>query len=183
MIERVNEHLGSRLVVSTGDITEFDGDALVNAANSSLLGGGGVDGAIHRAAGPALLAACKQLRKDALPNGLPPGEAVSTVSGNLAVQHVIHTVGPVWHGGDQEEDDVLKSAYHASVREARRLGAATVAFPAISTGVYGFPRQRAAQLAFSALAKEITEAETPQEIWLVFYSNDDAQTFEQAIRS
>ena len=181
-MERVNEHIESRLIVAVGDITEFDGDAIVNAANSSLLGGGGVDGAIHRAAGPSLLQECRRLRSDLLPDGLAPGRAVLTGAGRLPASYVIHTVGPVWNGGDQNEDELLKSAYHQSVAEARKVGVHRIAFPAISTGVYGFPRERAAGLVFTALAKEITEKKQPEEIWLVFFSENDAETFERSIR-
>jgi len=133
------------LEVVTGDITHLTVDAIVNAANSSLLGGGGVDGAIHRAAGPELLAACREL------GGCPTGEARITPGFNLPARWVIHTVGPVWHGGDTGEDAQLASCYRRVLDLARENGVRSIAFPAISTGVYGFPKQRAAAIAIDVL--------------------------------
>src|SRR5476651_2687998 len=130
--------MDSRIVVKVGDITREDVDAIVNAANSSLLGGGGVDGAIHRRGGPAILAACRALRAGQLPDGLPAGQAVATTAGNLPARWVIHTVGPVFSKGE-DRTDLLVSAYRESLRVAEELGAATVAFPAVSAGVYGWP--------------------------------------------
>src|SRR5512140_1894316 len=124
------------LALLTGDITRQKADAIVNAANSSLLGGGGVDGAIHRAGGPAILAECEQYRKTNPP--LPPGHAIATTAGNLAARYVIHTVGPIWHGGSEGESEVLASCYHESLRVASELNLSTVAFPAISTGAFGY---------------------------------------------
>ena len=134
------------IVAVQGDITEQDVDAVVNAANSGLLGGGGVDGAIHRRGGPAILAACRELRATSLPDGLPAGQAVATTAGNLPARWVIHTVGPV-HSTTEDRTAVLASAYRESLRVAEELGAATVAFPAVSAGIYGWPMDDAARIA------------------------------------
>lgn len=141
------------LSVITGDITTVAADAIVNAANSSLLGGGGVDGAIHRAAGPRLLRACRDLRAASLPAGLPPGDAVATPGFDLPARWVIHTVGPNRHAG-QTDPAVLESCYRNSLAEARRLGARTVAFPAIGAGVYGWSPEESARAARAALTSE-----------------------------
>jgi O-acetyl-ADP-ribose deacetylase len=130
-----------RMAVLVGDLTALDVDAIVNAANSSLLGGGGVDGAIHRAAGPKLLEECRTL------GGCPTGEARITRGYDLPARHVIHTVGPVWHGGTHGEDEELANCYRNSLAVAVRHSLRTVAFPAISTGAYGFPPERAARIA------------------------------------
>jgi len=129
-----------------GDITEEQVDAVVNAANSSLLGGGGVDGAIHRKGGPAILSACRDLRASRYGRGLPTGQAVATTAGRLPARWVIHTVGPVWQAGE-DRSELLASCYRESLRVADELGAATVAFPAISTGVYGWPMDDGARVA------------------------------------
>lgn len=137
--------------IREGDITTLAVDAIVNAANESLLGGGGVDGAIHRAAGPRLLAACRTLPEH--PRGVrcPTGEARITPGFNLPARFVIHTVGPVWHGGARDEADLLAACYHASLRLAQEHGVASIAFPAISAGVYGYPAEAAARVAVESL--------------------------------
>ncbi|MGP4112673.1 O-acetyl-ADP-ribose deacetylase [Streptomyces sp. 4N509B] len=139
-----------RLTRVLGDITEQHVDAVVNAANSSLLGGGGVDGAIHRAGGPDILAACRELRATRYPDGLPVGEAVATTAGRLPARWVIHTVGPV-HSRTEDRGTLLASCYHASLRVAAELGAATVALPAVSAGAYGWPMADAARIAVRAV--------------------------------
>lgn len=135
-----------RIALAHGDITKFAADAIVNAANSSLLGGGGVDGAIHRAGGPAILAECRLL------GSCTTGEAKATTAGNLPARHVIHTVGPVWDGGAYGEEDELEACHRNSLAVAARLGCRTVAFPAISTGVYGYPLELAAPVALRSTA-------------------------------
>jgi O-acetyl-ADP-ribose deacetylase len=169
--------LGGRVLVRAGDLTREDVDAVVNAANPSLLGGGGVDGAIHRAAGPALLEACREVRRTVHPDGLPTGEAVATPGGRLPARWVIHTVGPVWgsHGG--RESDLLASCYARSLALAAAQGLGTIAFPAISTGIFGFPRETAAAVASKAVAAHLSANELPREVRLVFFSDDDARVF------
>ena len=137
------------------DITQLDVDAIVNAANPALLGGGGVDGAIHRAAGPALLEACRALPQVAPRVRCPTGEARLTPGFALPARYVIHTVGPVWHGGGEGEPELLASCYRESLRLARAHGMASIAFPAISCGVYGYPPERAATVAIAALRDEL----------------------------
>ena len=146
------------ITVVEGDLTAEAVDAVVNAANSSLLGGGGVDGAIHRAGGPEILAACRELRAGPLPDGLPTGQAVATTAGRMPARWVIHTVGPVY----AHEDDpaaLLASCHLESLRVADELGAATVAFPAISCGVYGYPVEEAASVAVAAVRDAATSVE------------------------
>jgi O-acetyl-ADP-ribose deacetylase (regulator of RNase III) len=145
--------------VVRGDLTEQDVDAIVNAANSSLLGGGGVDGAIHRRGGPEILEACRELRATSLPDGLPTGRAVATIAGRLSARWVIHTVGPVFAAHDHPEH-LLALCHTESLRVADELGARTVAFPAISCGVYGYPVEEAAPIALTT----VREADTAVEV-------------------
>jgi O-acetyl-ADP-ribose deacetylase (regulator of RNase III) len=169
--------LGGRVAVIVGDITREQVDAIVNAANPSLLGGGGVDGAIHRAAGPALLEACREVRRTLFPDGLPTGEAVATMGGNLKAKFVIHAVGPVWEQHAEIERELLASCYRKSLAIAAEKNLASVAFPAISTGIYGFPREEAAAVASRAIAAFLSRHEHPREVRLVFFSEDDAKVF------
>ncbi len=140
----------SLLELTLGDITREETDAIVNAANSSLLGGGGVDGAIHRAAGPSLLAECRKIRDRR--GSLPPGQAVITAGGNLKAKYVIHTVGPVWNGGDVNEPQILESCYVNAMEEAKRKGCVSISFPSISTGIFGYPIDLAAPIAVRTVA-------------------------------
>lgn len=167
----------SRIIVKEGDITLETVDAIVNAANSSLLGGGGVDGAIHRAAGPELVRECATL------GGCPAGEAKTTKGYRLPAKFVIHTVGPVWHGGGRHEDDILANAYRSSLKEAVRVGARTVAFPAISTGVYHFPQKEAAEIAVKTVADFLREHSEIEEVRLVCFSRESADYHREAIAS
>jgi O-acetyl-ADP-ribose deacetylase (regulator of RNase III) len=156
-----------------GDITRQHADALVNAANSSLLGGGGVDGAIHRRGGPAVLAECRALRASRYGKGLPTGQAVATTAGDLDARWVIHTVGPVW-SPTEDRSDLLASCYRESLRVAGELGARTVAFPAISTGVYRWPIQDAARIAVETVRTTPTAVE---EVRFVLFDTHAYETF------
>lgn len=161
-----------------GDITTQNVDAVVNAANNSLLGGGGVDGAIHRAGGPEILAACRALRATTLPNGLPTGEAVATTAGRLRARYVIHTVGPVWHPAE-DRSQLLVAAYRNSLRLAASLEVTSLAFPAISAGVYGWPLADAA-----AIAVQTTRAEAPPfPVRFVVFNKPAADAFRAALAS
>jgi len=173
----MKEFMNGRVVVKVGDITREPADAVVNAANSSLLGGGGVDGAIHRAGGPAILEECRRIRKDRYPKGLPAGQAVATTAGNLPAKFVIHTVGPVWHGGSSGESELLAACYRNSLAAARAEGCRTVAFPAISTGVYGYPRKEAAKVSSGAVKAFLAEDDGVDRVVFVFFSGDDAGIF------
>jgi O-acetyl-ADP-ribose deacetylase (regulator of RNase III) len=147
-----------RIEIVQGDLTEQAVDAVVNAANRSLLGGGGVDGAIHRRGGPAILQACRAIRAEGWPDGLPTGRAVATTAGDLPARWVIHTVGPVY-GSDPDPAGSLASCHIESLRVADELGAATVAFPAISTGAYGYPLDQAAEVALTAVRDATTDVD------------------------
>jgi O-acetyl-ADP-ribose deacetylase (regulator of RNase III) len=167
-----------RIVILQGDLTEQDADAIVNAANSSLLGGGGVDGAIHRRGGPEILAECKELRRTRYPEGLPTGEAVATTGGKLLARWVIHTVGPVF-SRSEDRSALLASCHVESLRVADELGARTVAFPAISTGVYGYPIELAAPVA----TRTVLEAETQvEEVRFVLFARESYEAFDRALR-
>ncbi len=162
----------SRLDVCTGDITKLDVDAVVNAANNTLLGGGGVDGAIHKAAGPELLDLTRTL------GGCPTGEARVTPGFRLPARWIIHTVGPVWRGGDQGEPDLLRRAYRNSLQLAREKGVRTIAFPAISTGVYGYPKAPAARI---AVEEALLAADNFERILFCAFSQGDESIYRQVI--
>ena len=170
-----------RLEALSGDITTFDVDAIVNAANSTLLGGGGVDGAIHAAGGPEIMEECRRIRKDRYPRGMPAGEAVVTGAGRLPCKYVIHTVGPVWSGGGSGEDQILAAAYRNSLDLAAEIGAHTLAYPAISTGVYGYPKDLAAKVAWKVISARLPHNRLPEKIFLVFYSITDLMAFLDAV--
>lgn len=166
------------LTLVRGDITEQAVDAVVNAANSSLLGGGGVDGAIHRRGGPEILAACRELRAGRYGKGLPTGEAVATTAGRLPAAHVIHTVGPVW-SPSEDRSDLLASCYRQSLRVAAELGARTVAFPAISTGVYGWPMDDGARIAVRTVREAAGNG--IEEARFVLFDEGAYRAFEEAL--
>jgi len=176
-MEELRHFLKGRVVVKVGDITQEDADAIVNAANSSLMGGGGVDGAIHRAGGPDILKECREIRRAKYPDGLPTGAAVMTTAGKMKAKYVIHTVGPVYGKGGKEKAEQLVSCYRNSLRLAVEKGLKTIAFPAISTGVYGCPPEEAAQVSSQAIEKFLSSESSIQEVRLVFFSQRDAETF------
>ena len=159
-----------RIVISVGDITREDVDAIVNAANSSLLGGGGVDGAIHRAGGPAILAECRRIRETQFPDGLPTGEAVITTGGNLKARHVIHTAGPIYGQHHGREAELLANCYVNCIALAAKHGLATIAFPAISTGVYGYPKEEARRVSMAAVERALAAHPTIVEVRLVYFA-------------
>lgn len=168
-----------KITLVQGDITEQDADAIVNAANSSLLGGGGVDGAIHRRGGPEILAACRDLRASRYGGGLPTGRAVATTAGRLPARWVIHTVGPVYSASD-DRSGLLASCYRESLRVADELGAASVAFPAVSAGIFGWPLDDAARIAVGTVRSTPTQVADAR---FVLFSGDVYAAFERALES
>lgn len=163
-----------------GDITKIYVDAIVNAANSSLLGGGGVDGAIHRAGGPAILEECRKIVE--IQGGCPPGEAVITTAGKLNAKYVIHTVGPIWHGGMNNEDHLLANAYTNSLKLAVENGSKTIAFPNISTGVYNFPKERAAKIAIAAVNEFLKTDKSLDEVLFVCFDRENHEIYERLLK-
>jgi len=170
----------SLVIAGPGDITREETDAIVNAANSSLLGGGGVDGAIHRAGGPAILEECKAIVGRL--GRLPAGQAVATGGGRLAARHVIHTVGPFWSGGNRNEPETLASCHHESIRIADELQLTSIAFPAISTGAYRYPVEQAADVAVRSAAAALDKATHVREVRFVLFDAYTAEHYANAAR-
>lgn len=172
---------GSTIELVEGDITQQQVDAIVNAANSSLMGGGGVDGAIHRAGGREILEECRKIVAEH--GSLPAGRAVSTTAGQLPAGFVIHTVGPVWHGGERGEAETLASCYRESLGVADKLHLTNIAFPSISTGIYGYPVDRAAEIALKTVAITLPDLRTVRDVRFVLFSNADFKTYSRALES
>ena len=171
----------SRMRVVRGDITQVDTDAVVNAANPSLMGGGGVDGAIHRVGGPAILEECRAIRRTMYPDGLPTGGAVMTGGGALKARHVVHTVGPVWRGGQHGEAELLRRAYRSCMRLVFEKGLKSIAFPSISTGVYGYPVEEASRVAVGAVREFLDESGWRGEVLFVAFSDHDYAVYTGAL--
>ena len=171
----------SELTLVTGDITEQETDAIVNAANSSLMGGGGVDGAIHRAGGPVILEECKSIRKTTLPDGLPTGKAVITTGGKLKAKYVIHTVGPIWKGGNNGEPELLANAYINSLLLALENGIKTISLPSISTGAYGYPIEKASKIAIASVIDFLEKNTSFDEVRFVLHNSHDFDVYEQTL--
>lgn len=169
----------TKLSLIQGDITLQETEAIVNAANTSLLGGGGVDGAIHRAGGPKILEECKAIR--AKQGGCPTGEAVITSGGNMKAKYVVHTVGPVWSGGNRNEEQLLRNAYYNSLNLAGENGIKSVSFPSISTGVYRFPIDKASRIALNTV-KEFLQKHNFAEVRFVLFSEKDLKVYEDALK-
>jgi len=176
-MEELKRFVNGSVVLMVGDITKEKVDAIVNAANNSLMGGGGVDGAIHRAGGPEILKACEEIRHNQYPSGLPTGRAVMTTAGKMYAKYVIHTVGPVYGRGGKEKAKELALCYRNSLALAAENGITTVAFPAISTGVYGYPLDEAAQVCSKAVQETLASGTSVREVHLVFFSQNDADVF------
>jgi len=172
----------TRVSAIQGDVTRQATDAIVNAANSSLMGGGGVDGAIHRAGGPAILEECKQIV--ARQGRLPTGKAVITTGGNLKARYVIHTVGPIWHGGGKSEGDLLRSAYYECLKLATDRKLASISFPSISTGAYGYPVDEAAKISVSIVASFLREQATSlKDVVFVLFDSRTYQSYDSALQA
>ena len=182
MVDKIHVTINQvQLILTQGDITEQVTDAIVNAANSSLMGGGGVDGAIHRTGGPGILEECKKIT--ATHGLLPTGQAVITTGGNLKATYVIHTVGPVWHGDRGSEAELLASAYRESLKLAAAQGLKSISFPSISTGAYGYPIEKAARVALSTVISFLKEGVTPvKEVWFVLYGAAAFEAYASALR-
>jgi O-acetyl-ADP-ribose deacetylase (regulator of RNase III) len=172
----------TRISLILGDITEQGTDAIVNAANPGLLGGGGVDGAIHRKGGPEILKECKVIRQTLMLAGLPPGEAVATTGGRLKAKNVIHTVGPIWGGGDKGEPEVLARAYRNCLALAMKMGLRTISFPSISTGAYGYPIDIASRVAIRTVLEFLEKNQGLEEARFVLHTSPNLHIYETALR-
>jgi O-acetyl-ADP-ribose deacetylase (regulator of RNase III) len=172
----------ARVRLIRADITEMETDAIVNAANSSLMGGGGVDGAIHRRGGSSILEQCKRIRATEWPQGLPTGKAVITGAGNLKAKYVIHTVGPIWRGGNRSEHVLLGQAYQNSLKLAVEKNLKTVAFPSISTGAYGYPIEAASRVALQAVKEFLEKQDNVDEVVFVLFSERALETYSNAAK-
>ncbi|MFX0135085.1 MAG: O-acetyl-ADP-ribose deacetylase [Candidatus Hodarchaeota archaeon] len=172
----------TKLRLIRGDITNQETDAIVNAANSSLMGGGGVDGAIHRRGGPKILEECKKIRQTEWPKGLPTGKAVITTGGDLKAKFVIHTVGPIWRGGNNKEPELLTDAYLNSLKLAVSKGLQSIAFPSISTGAYGYPIWKASLLALTTVKEFLEKEDKLNEVVIVLFSQSDLDTYKDVIK-
>src|SRR5213594_5102218 len=176
-MDALKSFLADRVVVKVDDITKEDVDAVVNAANGTLMGGGGVDGAIHRAGGPEIKKECEEIRRTQYPDGLPTGQAVITTAGKMTAKHVIHTVGPVYGRGGKDKAELLVACYRNSLMLATENGLATIAFPAISTGVYSYPLNEAANVSSRAIEQFLSTDQSLKEVRLVFFGAADAEVF------
>jgi len=177
MTSAETKFLNGRVTVVVGDITKQDTAAIVNAANASLMGGGGVDGAIHRAGGDEILDECREIRRTRFPNGLPTGEAVITTGGKLTALYVIHTVGPIYGENGGKDAELLANCYHNSLTLAVEKNLSSVAFPAISTGVFGYPQNEAAEVASRTIENFLSTDHQLNEVRLVFFQERDAEVF------
>ena len=177
--QEIESFLGGRVLVVVGDITRQDVTAIVNAANSTLLGGGGVDGAIHRAGGPEILKECRQIRNAVYPDGLPTGQAVITTGGNLPAKYVIHTVGPIYGREPERESEFLAGCYQNSLLLARQHDVSSIAFPSISTGAYGYPKPEAAKISSRTIRDFLSAERQIDQVRLVFFQQRDARVFRE----
>jgi len=173
----------AKLHLISGDITEQKTDVIVNAANSSLMGGGGVDGAIHQKGGPEILEECKNIRVAEWPNGLPTGKAVITSGGKLKARFVIHTVGPIWRGGTHREAELLADSYRNSLKLTATKGLKTISFPSISTGAYGYPIEKASRIALRTVREFLEKEDSLDGVILVLFSKSDLKTYEEAAKT
>ena len=172
----------TNLEIVEGDITEMNSEAIVNAANSTLLGGGGVDGAIHRKGGPTILQECEKVRSTLWKDGLPPGKAVITGAGGLKARYVIHTVGPIWHGGHSSEPKILADCYLNSLTLAVSEGMRSISFPAISTGAYGYPIELASEVALGTTSEFLVSKSSLHEVSFVLFTKHDLSTYEETAK-